>query len=435
MKTEATATPTAHAHAHGTAHAGRAQPATPETAGGDPFADLLAGLFAETDGPRTQDEKDTTTATADGATPPGIAPWMPSREGGQPVADDALASDNVLASDAAGRFGLRDRAEGSAGDRVPLPGLTGEIAAGSATVSPMGADPATAGDPASADAAAGHRPPADPLRLSTPVDGAQPASAQPCGAWVSTVARGKGRSGPAVRGIEANARDGDATAEAATPATGQGRHGERSTAAALMAPPMIAVAMAETVPPRLSPDKGSRDRPGDDVAAKGAAGWGDAPAGVSIDAPPTTEAAAAWQQALSEAFDSIGAQISLWSAGKAQRASFSVEEGLDDPLAVEVTVSDGVAQLSFRTDDGTLRQMIQAQAPGALADALARAGLALGQLDVGAHTARERQAPPADTLPAKRATLTIAAGEEGTTGRGLARAVRSAGGAGLDVYA
>ncbi|WP_058616723.1 flagellar hook-length control protein FliK [Tepidimonas taiwanensis] len=382
MKTEVTATPAAHAHAHGPARAGRAQPATPDAAGDDPFADLLAGLFAEADTLPAQDETDTTTATADGVTPPGIAPWTPPPEVGQPVADAAEA-----------------------------------------------------GDPAADDASAGRRSPADPTGTSATVGSGQPASAQPFGAWVSTVARGKGRAGPAVRGMEANARDTGATTDAATPATGPGRHGERTVSVALMPPPMIAVAMAEMAPPGLAPDQASRDRRGDDITAKGAAGWGDAPAGASSEAPAATEAAAAWQQALGEAFDSIGAQISLWAAGKAQRASFSVEEGLDDPLAVEVTVSDGVAQLSFRTDDGALRQMIQAQAPGALADALARAGLALGQLDVGAHTARERQGAPADAHPAKRTTLTLTAGAEGTAVPGLARPMRSTGGVGLDVYA
>jgi len=143
---------------------------------------------------------------------------------------------------------------------------------------------------------------------------------------------------------------------------------------------------------------GGGERPGAGAAHTGSNGdgrsSGAAMPGVA-DGPPPPEspdggAAAndfglALGEALHGAFEAIGTQVSLWSAGRAQRASFDVRDGLDTPLTVDVQVTDGVAQLQFRTDDAALRQLIQAQAPTALADAMARAGLVLGQVDVGAR--------------------------------------------------
>ncbi len=136
-------------------------------------------------------------------------------------------------------------------------------------------------------------------------------------------------------------------------------------------------------------------------------------------------------EALHGAFEAIGAQVSLWSAGRAQRASFDVRDGLDTPLTVDVQVTDGVAQLQFRTDDAALRQLIQAQAPTALADAMARAGLALGQVDVGARgQGGDRPADPGRSgrMLQTRVALTVPAAAA------AAHPLRR-GSTGLDVYA
>jgi len=141
--------------------------------------------------------------------------------------------------------------------------------------------------------------------------------------------------------------------------------------------------------------------------------------------------------ALTDTFEAIGAQVSLWASGKTQRASFSVREGLDDPLSVDVTLNDGVAQLSFRTDDAALRQLIQAQAPTALADALARAGLALGSLEVGNQSAQSQGQRPdmPSTARTVRMSLTAANGDDGATSASSVHLRRDSGGVGLDVYA
>ena len=114
-----------------------------------------------------------------------------------------------------------------------------------------------------------------------------------------------------------------------------------------------------------------------------------------------------------------------------------MREGLDTPLSVDVTLNDGVAQLRFRTDDAALRQLIQAQAPTALADALARAGLALGGMEVGGQSA-QGQGQDSGTPAAGRAVrmgLTALTGTDAAEPVSSARLRRDRGGVGLDVYA
>ncbi|TSE18274.1 Flagellar hook-length control protein FliK [Tepidimonas ignava] len=92
----------------------------------------------------------------------------------------------------------------------------------------------------------------------------------------------------------------------------------------------------------------------------------------------------------------------------------------------------GLAHLTFRSDDAATRQLIQAQAPQVLADALARAGLTLGQLDVGTRQGQGQGeaaagAPRAARIGAAMASAAVAAHAQGprpATPRGA-----------LDVYA
>ncbi|TSE18594.1 Flagellar hook-length control protein FliK [Tepidimonas alkaliphilus] len=107
-----------------------------------------------------------------------------------------------------------------------------------------------------------------------------------------------------------------------------------------------------------------------------------APGSASLTAPTFGEHL---QLAVRQTLETLSAQVTMWQAGQSHHASLTFDAAGDDPLAVEVKVEQGVAHLAFRTDDAAARQLIQAQAPQALAEALARAGLALGQLDVGAR--------------------------------------------------
>ncbi|MFN3828723.1 MAG: flagellar hook-length control protein FliK [Tepidimonas ignava] len=139
------------------------------------------------------------------------------------------------------------------------------------------------------------------------------------------------------------------------------------------------------------------------------------------------------EAALQQTVDALGAELALWSAGDQQRASLTFDdETWDTPLAVDVQLDAGLAHLTFRSDDAATRQLIQAQAPQVLADALARAGLTLGQLDVGTRQGQGQGeaaagAPRAARIGAAVASAAVAAHAQGprpATPRGA-----------LDVYA
>ena len=223
--------------------------------------------------------------------------------------------------------------------------------------------------------------------------------------------------------------------EAATQA-GQA-HGLRTLAAA---------AATDGTPPATT---GSATTQAPSPLEKGGAGSGQPPLGgqaghAAATGPGTANPAAAepsepagafglqLQEALQQTLETVGAQVALWQAGRAQHASLSFEDGWDDPLAVDVRLDDGVAHLSFRTDDAAARQLIQAQAPQALAEALARAGLALGQLDVGARGQGDGAAPP---RAARRLTLDGALDGAKALTADVAAAARPVHRGTLDVYA
>jgi len=194
---------------------------------------------------------------------------------------------------------------------------------------------------------------------------------------------------------------------------------------------------AEQIMQPLTADRGEVAR-ATDRAATGNPGVGDpGSASARTEGAESADFGLQLGAALTDTFEAIGAQVSLWASGKTQRASFSVREGLDDPLSVDVTLNDGVAQLSFRTDDAALRQLIQAQAPTALADALARAGLALGSLEVGNQSAQSQGQRPdmPSTARTVRMSLTAANGDDGTTSAPSVHLRRDSGSVGLDVYA
>lgn len=266
----------------------------------------------------------------------------------------------------------------------------------------------------------------------------------PFGQWVSTLARAKQRPTAGTRATAAEsanaspvAEDARARSDAAGPHDTAGA--ARLDALLASAAPAAAQALAGAEPNGLSVAGDRREAARTtDGPTTGNPGIGD-----PISAPAATEGAESADfglqlgAALADTFEAIGAQVSLWASGKTQRASFSVGEGLDTPLSVDVTLNDGVAQLRFRTDDAALRQLIQAQAPTALADALARAGLALGGMEVGGQSA-QGQGQDSGTPAAGRAVrmgLTALTGTDAAEPVSSARLQRDRGGVGLDVYA
>lgn len=479
MKAEP-ATHAAHGHAAHRPQGNRGAAADPR--GGDPFAQLLADLRAEDDPglPVTDDEPaaglagqvpssgDPCAEMGPDASRAPLGPEDETDDTPHPSAgiDALLGHPLAPASPPSQAEGIGTGAitptDGDApGVRsaMPLPGQAPPLPADATamTAAPAHQTPATnldgpptdgplfssTGAP-SAAARPGH-PVADLAadgglgRVAGPATGAA-AAESPFGAWVSTLARSKQRAPTTARPSagdgtrEAPSRDG--TAARPTAAT----RSDRLAAADVAASVPVAATTGAAAGLLDAGAPGERRDAARGTEAPTHSGHAAADAGGSASGGPLPDPAEfglQLGQALGDAFETIGAQVSLWAAGKTQRASFSVEEGLDDPLAVDVTVTDGVAQLSFRTDDGAMRQLIQAQAPAALADALARAGLTLGGLDVGGQSGRGRQ--DASDGPRPRTTrvgLTgiAPAGDVGPGARtGPGR--RDTGRAGLDVYA
>lgn len=398
----------------------RNHPTDPQ--GGDPFALLLADLCAD-DATGVCDAE----ASTDEAAVPDTAVAL--------MAAAIPAAALQPAPDASGPTDVRSEAGDTPASAPDLTALT-------AASSRLGTEVRAEGDPAAPSVSASAHPVADlakggglgQLMRAT-------ASDTPWGNWVSTVARSKQRPpGAAVangRLAQHEASAPDATAGPLASATRADRH--PSEAMALTAP---------TAPPATVPLERAETstHPGErreaertpDALRSGGPATPDAPSSTAAGGPGPEASDFGLQlgQALGEAFESLGAQVSLWTAGKSQRASFLLREGADDPLGVDLTVTDGVAQVLFRTDDGAMRQLIQAQAPAALAEALARVGLTLGGVDVGGQFAHGQDQPPADASPRSvRMGLTpVATVEPARVGQGVPLRGPS-GRAGLDVYA
>ena len=403
----------------------RNHPSDPQ--GGDPFAQLLADLCADDASGLPAAAADTEAAAAD-------------TEAGATAHDDLTTEDDRKPA---------PRAPSLPETATPLVAAVTPTATWSPALDSAGStDGRTRAiaeglmSPPWAPQAASAHPVAD-LAKSGGLDQLQQTSTPdtPPGAWVSTVARSKPR--PPGTGLvngrlaqrEASAPDG--TAALQTPNTRAERHaGDAAALAAVAASsPVEQMAQAQTSDP--SSERREVERPSDALRPGGPATpdtpsrFADGSAG-----PEVSDFGLQLGQALGEAFESLGAQVSLWTAGKSQRASFSLQEGTDDPLGVDVTVTDGVAQVFFRTDDGAMRQLIQAQAPAALAEALARVGLTLGGVDVGGQSAQGQGQPPADASPRSLRMGLSPTGPAATAPVGLGTARQGASGhAGLDVYA
>lgn len=140
-------------------------------------------------------------------------------------------------------------------------------------------------------------------------------------------------------------------------------------------------------------------------------------------------------EALGDAYESLGAQVSLWAAAQTKRASVRLDVGGSDALEVDVSLDGGKAQLNFRTDDAQVRDAIKAQAPTVLADLLARAGIALDSVSVGGQGAGQAGGQAADGRPGPWVPLRASA----DTGPAILPPTRPTptrnGRLGLDVYA
>jgi len=158
--------------------------------------------------------------------------------------------------------------------------------------------------------------------------------------------------------------------------------------------------------------------------------------GAGAETPP--DFAMSLGEALGDAYEALGAEVSLWNAAQTKKASLRLDLGRAEALEVDVSVNDGKAQLAFRTDDAAVREALRAQASTVLAEQLARAGLALEGLSVGAQgqdgsaqrggaNGSERSRPWVLASTAAREGDALAEIAHGRNGLSISR--------GLDVYA
>lgn len=408
--------------------------------GGDPFAQLLADLCAD-DATGLCDAEASTEASTDAA-----AKDDPRAEEitKRPPRADALPDTAAALMAAATPAAALQPPASDAANPIPsdTPASTADLTALTAASPRTGTEAPTDGDPAAPLVSASAHPVAD-LAKGGGLGQLMQATASdtPWGNWVSTVARSKQRSPGAAQANgrlaqrEASAPDGAAGPLA--PTTRTDRHPSDATALAAPTAPSPAALMERAETSTHPGERREAERTPDALRTGGPA-TPDAPSptGAGGPGPEASDFGLQLGQALGDAFESLGAQVSLWTAGKSQRASFSLQEGTDDPLGVDLTVTDGVAQVLFRTDDGAMRQLIQAQAPAALAEALARVGLTLGGVDVGGQFAQGQGQPPADANPRsiRMGLAPVATAEPARVGQGVLLR-RPSGRAGLDVYA
>jgi hypothetical protein len=453
MTTVPSAPPSA-THAAAAAHARTPTHTTPAPDG--PFASLLAELFTDPslDNADPADPIANADPSADGLTANGDSthPRRPRRsaaaDGDDPL---ALTVSNLafapgpsgdspaLGADSGSARGL-DAALADGG--LPLD-AGGEPLAAEASVAVGNGDMQAAEVGTAQDAQA---PAVIASSLNATAPGVQTVTESPLSASTGTLARSKSRM--AALGRTAATPDRDTRTPLALnstrPETTAGT-AERAAAAAdalaALQPAAMATATATapeappTTPRELAPSQAPHASAHPTLAST--AQHGSASAQGDNPAADATASAAPPLATTADPFDTLGSQISLWAAGKTQRAHVSVDEGLAQPLAVDLSLADGVAHLALRTDDAALRQQLaQAPAQSALADALARAGIALGAMDVDSHGPSGRDQPAADSAPrSARAVSGVNAGRDSETPRVVRTRIGPGAGSGLDVYA
>ncbi len=180
---------------------------------------------------------------------------------------------------------------------------------------------------------------------------------------------------------------------------------------------------------------------GGDGSAQGGASqarvWLDqpgAPGGNDITPGAEADFAMSLGEAMGDAYEALGTQVSVWSAANTKRASMTVDLGQERALEVDVSLNDGKAQLAFRTDDVQVRENLRTQAETILSDLLARSGIALDGLSVGGQQTGRGHEQGTAGQPTARVQLQLepetAQRPDGTLARRTGQ-----GRAGLDVYA
>ena len=139
-------------------------------------------------------------------------------------------------------------------------------------------------------------------------------------------------------------------------------------------------------------------------------------------------------EAMGDAYEALGTQVSVWSAANTKRASTTVDLGQEQALEVDVSMNDGKAQLAFRTDDLLVRENLRTQAETILSDLLARSGIALDSLSIGGQQTGRGHEHGQPGHPSTRVQLRLEP-EVAQRPDGTAIRLTGQGRAGLDVYA
>jgi hypothetical protein len=151
---------------------------------------------------------------------------------------------------------------------------------------------------------------------------------------------------------------------------------------------------------------------------------------------PTDGFAMSLGEAMGDAFETLGAQVSFWAAQNTKRASVNLDAGLDSPLTVDVALDQGQVQIAFRTDDATAQAAIKSHAQAVLGDLLARSGIGLAGLSVGSQASQgqnQQHAQGQNGWPGLHRALDRVAGSEAPSSTPRVTTLSNA--RGLDVYA
>lgn len=209
------------------------------------------------------------------------------------------------------------------------------------------------------------------------------------------------------------------------------------TAPALAGPSMAAFSSPSVLALGGQAPGGDSPPPG---GGAGAAAWldtsGTSTTHEAASASGAENFAANLSEALGEAYETLGSQVSLWAAHQTKRASMQVDLGSHNVLQVEVTLEQDKAQLTFHSDDAHVREHIKNQAQEVLGELLAREGIALDSVSVGARQGGQSGDGRAPERPTLR--MGLPGTNNGTSNdptQALPPRLPAQGRLGLDVYA
>lgn len=121
----------------------------------------------------------------------------------------------------------------------------------------------------------------------------------------------------------------------------------------------------------------------------------------TVATPTGTEASSAtesFSNVFQNQMDEVSSQISYWSAQGAQRASFTIGSAHDTQVAVTLSFAQGSLDVTFETDESSVRELLENNAKEALQQLMEAQGIVIGGVSVGAGRSQTRQeSEPSDS--------------------------------------